>query len=368
MSLHKAYLNTHYFSSLDGVRGLCILAVIWHHSPIPTGLPAIAYRGFLGVDLFFVLSGFLIATLLLREKDKYQTIDLNIFYQRRSLRIFPAYYGLLLIFAVLYGLQFGNSDSSQQYFQVLPFYLTFTSNWVSEQANNFAILWSLATEEQFYLIWPGIEKYCPKGKILWVLLPALLINQFMNFGWLDPFFETTLGTSHLEILDSTFTPILLGIALAYGLHSQGGFQRLSFFCQSFWSPLLITLLMLVMIQLAPRDISGFPRLFIQLTMTGLLGTLVMPKSHCLGGLLRHPGLVRIGMISYGMYLYHTWCIHCVREVGARLGWQEGSWMILPSILVTYIAAEISFRWLETPFLKRKPRRPGPPQPINAKNG
>ena len=142
MSLHKAYLETKYFASLDGVRCLCILAVIWHHSPIPPGLPAIANRGFLGVDMFFVLSGFLISTLLLREKDKYQTVDLNLFYQRRSLRIFPAYYGLLLIFALLYLLQLGKSESSQQYFQVLPFYATFTSNWVGEQANNFAILCS----------------------------------------------------------------------------------------------------------------------------------------------------------------------------------------------------------------------------------
>jgi hypothetical protein len=365
MSLHQAYLNTKYFASLDGVRCFCILAVIWHHSPIPQGLPAIANRGFLGVDMFFVLSGFLIATLLLREKQKYNHINLNIFYQRRSLRIFPAYYGLLLIFTVLYGIQLGTSESSQQYFQVLPFYATFTSNWVSEQANNFAILWSLATEEQFYLIWPAVEQYFPKGKILWVLTPALLINQLINFGWLDPLFEIILGTSHLEILDSTFTPILLGIALAYGLQSERGFTGFSFLGKSFWSPLLITALMLVMIQISPPDLSGLPRLLIQLIMTALLAALVMPKSHCFGALLQHPWVVRIGVISYGMYLYHTWCIHVVREAGQKVGWEGGIWMILPSILITYIVAEISFRWLETPFLKLKPQRvsersPSPP--------
>lgn len=360
MSLHKAYLNTPYFSSLDGVRCFCILAVIWHHCPMPRHLPAIAYRGFLGVDLFFVLSGFLIATLLLREKARYQTVDLNLFYQRRSLRIFPAYYGLLLVFAVLYGTQLGNSESSQQYFQVLPFYVTFTSNWVSEQANNFAILWSLATEEQFYLIWPGIEKYCPPRYIPWILIPALLVNQLINFGWLDSTFQTVLGTSDLEILDSTFTPILLGIALAYGLHYQRSFHWLSFLAKSFWSPLLLTLLLLVLIQIAPGDLSGFPRLLIQITMTALLATLVMARSHCLQGLLHHPWLVRIGAISYGMYLYHTWCIHFVRELGGKWGWQTGPWMILPAILVTYLVAEISFRWLEMPFLRRKPRRSPPP--------
>ena len=356
MSLHKAYLDTKYFDSLDGVRCFCILAVIWHHSPIPQGLPAIAYRGFLGVDMFFVLSGFLITTLLLREKAKYQTIDLKLFYQRRNLRIFPAYYSLLLLFALLYGSQLGTSESSQQYFRILPFYATFTSNWVSEQANNFAILWALAAEAQFYLVWPRIEKYCPPFTILWILLSALFVNQLINFGLLDSVFQSLLGTSHLEILDSTFTPILLGIALAYGLHYQRGFDRFYIFLKSFWSPLLVTLLMVAIIQTSPSDLSGFPRLLIQLTMTILLATLVMPKSHCLGVILQHPWVVRIGVVSYGMYLYHMWCIHIVREGSTKMGWQGGGWLVLPSILVTYLAAEISFRWLETPFLKRKPRR------------
>lgn len=364
MSPHAVYLNTRYFPSLDGVRCFCILAVIWHHVPIPSGLPAIAYRGFLGVDMFFVLSGFLIVTLLLREKEKYQTIDLNVFYQRRSLRIFPAYYGLLLLFALLYLPQIKVSESSQAYFQLLPFYVTFTSNWVGEQANNFAILWSLATEEQFYLAWPSIEKYCPRRWIIGILIIALAINQAINFGWLDGFFETRLGTSHLEILQSTFTPILLGIILAYALHFPQGFRWLSGLRQSPWMPLGSAVLLMAMIQFSPSDLSGWPRLLIQLTMTLLLGALVMPhaESHALAGVLHHPWAVRIGVISYGMYLYHMWSIHVVRAVGEKLGWQPGLWMAIPSLLATYLIAEISFRWLEMPFLKRKPRRSPPPDP------
>src|SRR4051812_43977390 len=99
MDAHQTFLGTRSFGSLDGVRGLCILAVLWHHSGPASGIP-LSQRGFLGVDMFFVLSGFLIVTLLLRERDRTGRISLRKFYARRTLRIFPIYY--LLIFGLLF--------------------------------------------------------------------------------------------------------------------------------------------------------------------------------------------------------------------------------------------------------------------------
>jgi peptidoglycan/LPS O-acetylase OafA/YrhL len=86
---HATYRTTKHFASLDGVRCCCILAVIWHHCPHPPSPANVLERGFLGVDMFFVLSGFLIVTLLLRERDRSGRINLKNFYVRRTLRIFP---------------------------------------------------------------------------------------------------------------------------------------------------------------------------------------------------------------------------------------------------------------------------------------
>lgn len=99
---YETYRSTRTFSSLDGLRCLSILAVVWHHTGAASGSwrGALA-KGFLGVDLFFAISGFLIVTLLLRERDRNGKLALGRFYARRALRIFPPYYGLLLALTIV---------------------------------------------------------------------------------------------------------------------------------------------------------------------------------------------------------------------------------------------------------------------------
>ena len=87
---HADYLARKYFVGLDGIRALAIIAVVWHHVWQPQITLPILKRGFVGVDLFFVLSGFLISTLLIREKAKYGRISLKNFWMRRILRLVPA--------------------------------------------------------------------------------------------------------------------------------------------------------------------------------------------------------------------------------------------------------------------------------------
>ena len=218
------FRSTRTFGSLNGVRGLCILAVIWHH--VPCSVPGTFFqRGFLGVDMFFVLSGFLIVTLLLRKRDQSGTINLKKFYARRTLRIFPIYYLLLFGILLMYLITKPTSLAATEYYLSLPFLLTYTSNWVHVQANNMGILWSLATEEQFYLIWPMIEKLLRPLGIAMVLALVLLVNQLINFGFLDGAFSSIYGKEPgLLILDTTFTPIALGVLLAHSLHTQKTFS------------------------------------------------------------------------------------------------------------------------------------------------
>ena len=128
VSAHSTYLNRRYFGSLDGIRGLAILAVVWHHTAPRIGWLPMSGRGFLGVDMFFVMSAFLIVTLLLREKDRTNKISLKKFYMRRILRIFPLYYGIILLFIILFGVVARSSDMAAPFFDALPYYLTYTSN------------------------------------------------------------------------------------------------------------------------------------------------------------------------------------------------------------------------------------------------
>ena len=92
----RRFVETRHFPALDGLRGLSILAVIWHHAVDPAGI-----WGYFGVSLFFAISGFLITTLLLRERAATGRISLRNFYMRRTLRIFPLYYAVVALYVVV---------------------------------------------------------------------------------------------------------------------------------------------------------------------------------------------------------------------------------------------------------------------------
>lgn len=159
---HERFRSTRFFASLDGLRCLSILAVIWHHTAGHSFDLALSRRGHHGVTLFFAISGFLITTLLLREKQRLGDISLRKFYMRRSLRIFPLYYTVLLIYIALVAAMERGTHAGREFWGNLPAYATYTSNWFVDLKGErviFYFAWSLATEEQFYLVWPWVQKY-----------------------------------------------------------------------------------------------------------------------------------------------------------------------------------------------------------------
>jgi peptidoglycan/LPS O-acetylase OafA/YrhL len=357
LTWHNQFLEQRHFGSLDGVRCLCIVAVLWHHAS-PPDFPQLLTRGFLGVDMFFVLSGFLIVTLLLREQSTKGKISLRKFYARRALRIFPIYYGMLLLFSIFYLLVKPNGTSSVTFFSVLPFYLSFTSNWSLVQAPGLGISWSLATEEQFYLFWPAIEKLTRKRIVYVVLGVIFLINQLMNFGILDDLFIFLYRSPEAtKLLDTTFTPICLGIGLAHLLHRVHSFSWVFRSLGNRYTPIVILIVFLGLMNFSPIDISGFPRLLIQLIMTLWLGSLVVREDHILQPLMIVTPIARIGKISYGMYMYHIWTFAIAASVTRFLPeyWGLGKQFPLFVIgtLVTVLISEISYRFYETPFLHWK---------------
>ena len=230
--------------------------------------------------MFFVLSGFLIVTLLLRERDWSGSISLKKFYARRTLRIFPIYYMLLFTLLLFYLLNEARFVSVRGYFAALPFLLTYTSNWFHIQGGNVAID---VVACHGGAILPGMASDREVASTIRrrpVLVVVLVVNQLINFGVLDSFLEAPYGRRpKLLILDVTFTPIALGVVLAHVLHAPRTFGFLNRLVGQPASCLIFGVPLLALIGLLPGDISGTGRLSIQITMMSLLGTLVVREHH-----------------------------------------------------------------------------------------
>ncbi|HEY0007115.1 MAG TPA: acyltransferase [Tepidisphaeraceae bacterium] len=346
---HDSYLSRKYFSSLDILRFFSIAAVLWHHTQEAWAWLPASGHGFLGVDFFFVISGYLIVTLLLRERDRTGGISLRGFYLRRSLRIFPVYYALIACLTVAFFLKSGSAQAGY-FFRELPYHLTYLSNFVLTSSVLF-FTWSLASEEQFYLVWPPIERWFP-----WAVFPALIvilaINQGINFG----FFDAWIGgyIRHLNILQITFTPICLGVLVAYLLHSKRGFEKVVPILGRAWTPLALMVAIVLACNVS-GDLRGWPRLIIQLVMMVFLVSCVVREDHLFNRAFGFNVIRRIGVISYGIYLFHMFVDPFVNAMLKKTVVPEMFVRFFLTLALTALLAELSFRFFETPFLRLKDR-------------
>ena len=346
---HERYLATTPFSALDGLRAIAILAVVWHHTgPGIDALP-MTRRGFLGVDLFFTISGFLIVTLLLRERRRTAAISLGRFYARRALRIFPPYYAMLAFVGGVAALT--HRGAPNPIGDDLPFAAVYVSNLVP-MGSLLSITWSLSAEEQFYCIVPALEKYARRAWLL--LLPLLyVVASLPPFGLcaalpLPDFFRQT-----------TFGPILLGVALAHVLDTRVGYARVARLLGNRFAAPAALVLVLVAANHPALDIAGWPRLAIQWSLLALVASCVVKEAQVLAPALRIAPLRRIGLVSYGIYLYHLIVAHVVDRVltGAGLSWHATRFV--GTMLATWLVAELSFRLFESRVLAYRRRFDAP---------
>lgn len=169
--------NRSHYPALDGLRGVAILLVVFYHN---FGFINYFFFGWLGVDLFFVLSGFLITDILLKTKDS--PGYLRNFYIRRVLRIFPLYYLTLITFLLIIPAFNTNALGLNYYVRNQAWFWTYLQNWLfifhptPASTNILTHFWSLAVEEQFYLIWPFVILLFKKPKGLIYLLLGLLLS------------------------------------------------------------------------------------------------------------------------------------------------------------------------------------------------
>lgn len=184
-------LSTRHLPALDGIRGLAIIWVVFHNTLAdnfaPSGGPLhivalLAHPGWIGVQLFFALSGFLITAGLLdsQGKDNY----FSGFYAKRALRILPLYYGVLLTLLVILPHVAGFPGERHSSFRDQASVWLFVSNWTHAAPYGFGHFWSLAVEEQFYLVWPLLVYRLRPQRLLpvclWIAFDALLVRSGMR--------------------------------------------------------------------------------------------------------------------------------------------------------------------------------------------
>lgn len=354
-SAHGRYRATRFFASLDGLRALSILAVIWHHTA-GAGAPwALLHRGNRGVDLFFVISGFLIVTLLLRAKAAHGTFSLPKFWGRRSLRILPVYFAVLGLYtALVYALERSPVDR-HGFFVHWPAFATFTSNWFVSLDNPrviFYFAWSLAAEEQFYLLWPWCERYLSG---LWPLLAAALALALSQGAGLASFpLPPDQLSLPLRMLSSVPAAILLGVILAHLLHSPAGFRALAAVTGRRGSAAGALVLALVALGVSPALGAGAD-LAIALAFTLLVSACVIRPDHDLARILTLPAIAWIGQVSYGMYLLHMLSVNAARRLLAVLHLDSPYVVFLGGTLLAVIVASLSYRYFERYFLQLKDR-------------
>jgi peptidoglycan/LPS O-acetylase OafA/YrhL len=360
---HQEFLNTKFFNSLNGIRCLSIVAVIgFHHNVINLnqgitnfGLNQMFYRGLLGVDLFFVISGFLITTLLLREQQARGTISLKLFYARRILRIFPAYYTTLLFYVILVFLFEGNLADRREFFHNLPFFSTYTSNWfVESQTAIFFFAWSLATEEQFYLVWAQVLRFFrwAWGGILFAV-SLIMLDQLINFQVISrlPFLPGAWDHYLMRILQSISTPICLGVLLAYGLNSKAFYERMIVLGHWLSSALFFAALLFCIY--FPGELTPAWTLAIHLCMALFIGSCVYQEKHCLTRILSSRLFSEVGIVSYGMYLFHTMVLYMIHGIFRHMMWQQPYLELALCLISIFGLAYISYYHYESRFLKLK---------------
>jgi len=364
-----------YNPQLDSMRALAAIAIIAHHYLL---FPA----GWIGVQFFFVLSGFLISGIVIKGKQQAQTQGMlaffKDFYKRRMLRLFPLYYGYLIILGVIFLVIHKPEALTSEW----PWLLTYTLNfrWLSDNYTFHMIyghLWSLSLEWQFYLVWPLFLWKLPKKHfvktLLWLLPTAMVIRiavylicnhvqYFVGFNG-NPTDEAlapyVLPFSHLDAF--VFGALLCDKAVrevlskAWVVYSCIGLTVISGFLLVFAVPSY------------PFTSFGWPGNLPQgyqwiwgysvlnLTSAAIIANLLEQKNVRLFAFTKLRLFQYLGKISYGMYVYHPIIIFVTLALSAKMVAFPGSKILelLIVIALTAVVAHFSYELFEKRFIKKR---------------
>lgn len=351
---------------LDGLRGIAILAVIIYHAEA-----SLLVGGFLGVDVFFVLSGFLITSLLIEELARTNTVDRARFYLRRIRRLMPALF-LVLFFSVLVSGLFV-LDAAYHVRRDLPWAITFVLNWsylFFEQSYFVNIsrppllqhLWSLSIEEQFYVIWPimliGLYKIkigniSPRVKIFVASAILAIASTFwMIYLSISNGFPIPNDPSRVYFgTDTHAMGLLVGCAAAALWRYEKLNERVTPDRATVMNALgLFSIAGLAYFFLFVNELNEFLYRGGFFVLSILTATLVIIAAHPglkFGSVLGNPVLKWFGDRSYGIYLWH-WPIFVLMRSGIDIQWPE-PFAVAVKIAIVLFVASLSYRFVEMPI-------------------
>lgn len=362
-SAHSAKQAISYLPALDGLRAISILLVLGFHSigPVSAQIGKF-FNGWVGVDVFFVISGYLITSILLKESTQSAdgSFSLKKFYIRRSLRIAPAYYTFLVV-ALAFQCFTGNHHAAPYVYAAL--YLTnlnMAFDWGVIPLNiGLNHLWSLAMEEQFYLLWPASLKYLKQhaAKAVTVIIATVYFWRIYLVNSGAPWLRLTAG------FDTKLDTIMLGVLLALLFVNEDFREKTrKILGSTFAQIVLFTLTAISFIYLGhPQDGGKSGQLFfwavkmpasLSLICLSICSILTAPYG-LIAKFLSNPLAVAVGRLSYSIYLWHT-LVHgafflCFAAFVARHpGPAE-----LAEFAAIFAASALSYYVIEQPFLRLK---------------
>ncbi|MEI6042445.1 MAG: acyltransferase [bacterium] len=380
-----------YFENLDGLRFIAFFAVFISHASLFLGYDNNSYfyqlfkkyilvNGDVGVSFFFVLSGFLITYLLIREKDNNGKVSLKSFYLKRILRIWPVYFTTLIvgffILPVIARLIIGSESFvflMNPLFSVLPNYIFFLANFNGALSTNVptAVLWSVSVEEQFYLVWPFVIAFLPRKHLLKFLSTIILISCLYRYFY--AFFPDMISYSTFSVMSD----LAVGSVLAYLLYTKnnlmdGLFSKIKVAPKKIIALLYTFLILIIAGRHYATDAlishSIFYSLFVSifpLILASTYALIIFEQNESSGSIFkigRSKILTSLGKISYGLYSYHMIAFVIVLLSMYCFGidiWHMSiiNWFISMGLSLTtvYVLATLSYYGMEKYFLSKKPK-------------
>ncbi|SDW50773.1 Peptidoglycan/LPS O-acetylase OafA/YrhL, contains acyltransferase and SGNH-hydrolase domains [Amycolatopsis xylanica] len=338
---YAEYLATRHFHGLTGVRALAAVAVVFFHY----GGPALGpLQGWIAVHLFFVLSGFLITTLSLREEDRSGRVSLRAFWVRRVFRIMPVYYTVLALTAVF--VVIGGQYWSSRLGDAMPLYLVF-GNELVDYNTPLGMSWTLGVEEKFYFVWPAllVLTALAKSRKLWLRTGICVLSVAAVVFVVLPL---TNGEG-MGKLAAHYVSLVIGCLLALLMHHPKGFALV----RPLMRPVVAVPVALgfCVFQLFVGDlvplVGGIPWFtpIYALVSSLLLVAVVAPGP--VQRLLACRPLKYIGDRSYGLYLSQVMAA-AVTGVIAPPGWGKA----IATAAVALGIACVLYRWVEMPMITR----------------